>query len=124
MTAARCKIRVKPAPGIDLSGAQIISLANCEFYIPLLAIGVICRIEPTMQRCGQSLSDLQVRFSAVSRDAIDDMCDVIHAGLCRGYPWITLADIVEMPVSLQELLTASSRIIQVAYGQTGSVPNG
>lgn len=98
-------------PNLDLSRAKEVSLGGKTFYVmpvPLRHVIAMSSVIPKM--IGVSPEDI------VGDTHLNLMVDVLMKGLARGHPNLTKDELLELPVTLEELTGAFPVVVMQAGG--------
>jgi hypothetical protein len=102
---------LQPRQGLDYSSAKIIKLAGMEYFVPVLALRQNRALVPLLQRVLPRLKQIGDGVGIREQD-YDDLTVVAHVALTRAYPDITIDQLLETNISLEELILAAPVIME------------
>lgn len=99
----------------EKDAAPKITIGGQTFSIPLMAPRQNRKLVPAAAQFGTMLSG-----GVVDEDQFDRLLALVQVGISRAHPEITLDDLLDMPITLPEMVDALS----VIFEQTGVLKVG
>jgi hypothetical protein len=96
---------------VDLTQARTVTLAGREL-----------KVAPLPLRQVIAISDVVPNFAAlnsgkVGAEAFDPLVEVVWRGLLRAYPQLTKDELLDLPITMADLVAAVSVVIEQAGGR-------
>ena len=95
----------------DKPRCKEIKLGGRDFYVAPLPLRRILAIAEVMPK----LSGLTAQ--TINKDSLDAVIDLVHAGLAKAHPNLTRDELLDLPVTLTELIDAVPVVIEQAGGR-------
>jgi hypothetical protein len=96
--------------GLDYGSAKIIKLAGAEYFVPVLAIKQNRICIPLIQELAPRIGEIVDVKTLYHQSDFDRLLHLVQVALTRAYPDVTLDDLLDMEITMAELLTASNVI--------------
>jgi hypothetical protein len=98
--------------GLDYGSAKIITLAGVEYFVPVLAVRQNRVCVPLLQSLAPRIGEIIEPGSVMRSHDYDDLLRLIHAALTRAYPDATLDDLLDMEITMDELIQAVNVVMR------------
>lgn len=102
---------MQPIQGLDHSKSKIIKLAGAEYFVPVLAIKQNRICIPLLQALAPRIGEVISPAAILRQSDFDDLLRLTHVALTRAYPAMTLDDLLEMEITIDELIGAANVIM-------------
>lgn len=94
---------------IDLAGAADIILAGAVYKVPALPLRQTIALGPAIDKFNAIVAEL--KDAAPKGDQLLAYAEIAKIGLSAAYPRVTIDDVLGMPLTYLELLTAIRTVI-------------
>ncbi len=105
-------------PACDKARCKIIILAGEQYYVAPLPLRHVLAIADLIPK----LSGITVQN--MRGEMFDPVLELIRRGLLKTYPGLTMDDLLDLPITIAELLEATPVVVEQAGGRKADVPAG
>ena len=92
-------------PTLALAGAPVVTLGGREFFMAPLAMRQLRLVAPLAKTGLKAIAALPETI-VFSTGEFDTLLGAVHAALTRAYPALTLDDLLDLPIAVEELAAA------------------
>jgi hypothetical protein len=101
-------------PNVDLAEAKPITLGRRQYHVAPLPLRHVLAIVALLPKVNQNLATLT---DGIDEPKLSPVVEIIRRALIKAYPAVTADDILDLPVTIDELIAAVPVVIAQSGGR-------